>query len=519
MKRFFTAKRIIWFIVIILLIAAAAYLVFGKKDAAGNIQTDLVKKLDLTQTVLATGQVVSGTDLSLSFQTTGTVKQLAVKEGGKVKAGQFLAALDMTNALASLTTARGALAQAQANYEKVLAGASGEEIKVAEKAVDAAQVTLDNANASLINIKAQQDTAVQNAYATLLNTSITAIANPGNIDTIAPTISGTYTSAEQGTYKIIVYGTDTGLQFQSSGLEFSTGAVSDTPAPLGTRGLYIKFDSNPSTADSWTIYIPNTYSSSYVTNNNAYQAALKARDLAVANAQATAASAQVALAQAQASLEKTQARVRPADVNVAKAAILSAQGQVAAAEATIANATLRAPASGMITSVNVKLGELAVAQKEVMILQDVNNLHVEADISEANIAQVRVGQEIDVTFDALGPDRHFTAKVQIINPASTIISGVVNFKVTASLDKVAEIKPGMTANLIILVDKKNQVLAVPSRAIINQDSKQYARLVDDPQQKTYHQVEVRTGLEADGGLTEIISGLNEGQEIVVYIKQ
>ena len=77
----------------------------------------------------------------------------------------------------------------------------------------------------------------------------------------------------------------------------------------------------------------------------------------------------------------------------------------------------------------------------------------------------------------------------------------------------------MTANLIILVDKKNQVLAVPSRAIINQDSKQYARLVDDPQQKTYHQVEVRTGLEADGGLTEIISGLNEGQEIVVYIKQ
>ena len=247
--------------VIILLIAAAAYLVFGKKDAAGNIQTDLVKKLDLTQTVLATGQVVSGTDLSLSFQTTGTVKQLAVKEGGKVKAGQFLAALDMTNALASLTTARGALAQAQANYEKVLAGASGEEIKVAEKAVDAAQVTLDNANASLINIKAQQDTAVQNAYATLLNTSITAIANPGNIDTIAPTISGTYTSAEQGTYKIIVYGTGTGLQFQSSGLEFSTGAVSDTPAPLGTRGLYIKFDSNPSTADSWTIYIPNTYSS------------------------------------------------------------------------------------------------------------------------------------------------------------------------------------------------------------------------------------------------------------------
>ena len=114
MKRFFTAKKIIWLIVIVSLISAAAYLLFIKKDINGNIQTEVVKKMDLTQTVLATGQVVSGTDLSLSFQTTGAVKQLAVKEGGKVKAGQFLAALDMTNASASLTTARGALAQAQA---------------------------------------------------------------------------------------------------------------------------------------------------------------------------------------------------------------------------------------------------------------------------------------------------------------------------------------------------------------------------------------------------------------------
>ena len=519
MKRFFTAKKIIWLIVIVSLISAAAYLLFIKKDINGNIQTEVVKKMDLTQTVLATGQVVSGTDLSLSFQTTGAVKQLAVKEGGKVKAGQFLAALDMTNASASLTTARGALAQAQANYEKVLAGASGEEIKVAEKAVDAAQVTLDNANASLINTKAQQDTAVQNAYATLLNTSITATVNPGSIDTVAPTISGTYTGTEPGEYKIKVYGVSGSLEFQASGLEFSTGGASGVPVPLGKRGLSIKFDSTPSTSDSWTIYIPNIYSSSYVTNNNAYQAALKARDLAVANAQATVNSAQVALAQAQASLEKTKVQARPADIDVVKAAILSAQGQVASAEATIANATLRAPAHGTITSVDIKLGELAVAQKQVMVLQDVNNLHVEADISEANIAQVKAGQEIDVTFDALGPDRHFTAKVQTINPASTIISGVVNFKVTASLDKVAEIKPGMTANLIILVAKKNQVLAVPSRAVINQAGKQSARLVDDSQQKTYHQVEVLTGLEADGGLTEIISGLNEGQEIIVYIKQ
>lgn len=519
MKKFFTVKKVIWLVVIILVIAAATKLLFGNKDTAGNIQTDTVKRLDLKQTVLATGQVVSGTDLNLSFQTSGVLKRLAVKEGDKVKEGQLLATLDMTNAVANLTTAQGALAQAQANYEKVLAGASNEQIKVAQKAVEAAQVTLDNANASLINTKAQQETIVANAYSALLNTSIAAIANPGNVDTVTPVVSGTYTGTEPGEYVIKVIGVSGITQFQASGLEFSMGSASGIPAPLGTRGLYLQFNSTPSTADSWTIYIPNTYSSSYVTNDNAYQAALRARDMAVANAQAVVNSAQIALAQAQANLEQTKAQARPADVGVAKAAILSAQGQVAAAEAVIANATLRAPAAGTITSVDIKLGELAIAQKEVMVLQDVNNLHVEADISEANIADLKVDQEIDVTFDALGPDRHFTATVQTINPASTIISGVVNFKVTAKLEKVEEIKPGMTANLIVMVAQKNQVLAVPSRAVINQAGKQSARLIDDPQKKTYHEVEVQVGLQADGGLTEIISGLNEGDLIVSYLKQ
>lgn len=519
MKKFFTVKRIIWTIVVILLIASVWFFMRNKGGSNQNIQTDLVKKMNLEQTVLATAEVVSGTDLSLSFQSSGVVKQLKVKEGDKVRAGQFLAALDMTTASANLTTARGALAQAQANYEKVLAGASNEQVVVAQRAVEAAQVSLDNAKASLASIKAQQDTAVANAHSAMFNTSITAIPQPGNIDNVVPTITGTYTGLEEGQYNIKVYAVSGSMQFQTSGLEFFSGDVSGISVPLGTHGLYIKFDSVPSSSDTWVIYIPNTYSASYVTNYNAYQSALRARDLAVSNAQSAVNSAEVALAQARANLDQVKAQARPADIAVAKAAILSAQGQVASAEAVIANATIKAPADGTITSVDIKIGEIATAQKEVMILQDVGNLHVEADISEANIAQVKLGQTIDVTFDALGPDRHFVATVQTINPASTIISGVVNFKVTATLEKIDEIKPGMTANLIILVAKKEQVLAVSSRAVINQDGKQYIRLIDDPINKTYHQVEVQTGISADGGMVEIISGLNEGQEIVSYIKQ
>ena len=76
----------------------------------------------------------------------------------------------------------------------------------------------------------------------------------------------------------------------------------------------------------------------------------------------------------------------------------------------------------------------------------------------------------------------------------------------------------MTANMTILVAKKDNALAVPSTAIINNNNNQYVRVIDNPKTKTYHQVQVQTGLQADGGLVEITSGLTDGQEIVTYIK-
>ncbi len=156
--------------------------------------------------------------------------------------------------------------------------------------------------------------------------------------------------------------------------------------------------------------------------------------------------------------------------------------------------------------------------KEVIVLQDVGNLHTEADVSEANVASLQLGQSIDYTFDALGPDKHFQGKVLTINPASTIISGVVNYKVTGNLDNIPNIKPGMTANMTILVAKKDNVLAIPSTAVINKNNKQYVKVIDDSKKKTYHEVQVQTGLPADGGLIEVVSGLEDRQEIITYIK-
>ena len=518
-KKFFTKKKIIWTVIIVLVLGFIGYQIFKPKNNSANIQTATVTKQDLKATVLATGQVVSGVDLNLGFQSSGVITKVFVKAGDKVKEGQTLATLNQSSAAASVTTAEGSLAQAQANYEKVIQGSTNTQIAVSQQAVNTAQVALNNATTSLATTQSQQATAVKNAYNTLLNTSITAIPASGNSDTITPIITGTYSGSNTGVYNISLYASGSGLQFQVSGLETASGNVRSQPTQMGTLGLYIQFSSNPATGDTWTVNIPNTYASTYVTNYNAYQTALQSQASAISSAQGQVQSAQSALAQAQATLNNQLAQASSADIDAAKAQILSAQGQVASAEAVLANTIIKAPLDGTITQVDAKVGQQAGATQEVMILQDVADLHVEADVSEANIATLQPGQSVDVTFDALGPDRHFTGSVLTVNPGATVVSGVVDYLVKASLPNIPDIKPGMTANMTVLVSQKSGVLAVPSSAIISQNGQQYVRIIDNDKTKTYHQVQVQTGLQADGGLVEITSGLSEGQEIVTYIKQ
>lgn len=519
--KFFTRTKIISAIIILVVVIIAGIMYVGGGSNETWL-TEKVKKQDITQTVLATGQVVSETDLSLSFKGSGVVQSVGVKVGDKVKAGQILATLDQKDQLASVTSARGTLASAEANYKKVLAGASSEEVVVAQKALDAAQTTLTNALQNQANVKVQQQLAVDNAYKTLLNSTFVVVEDQENEGTGVPTITGTYTGTETGTYTIetYVYGAK-GLSFTANGLETGVyGDVQSTPVKMGNRGLYIQFTGNPKPyKDKWTLSIPSTQAPNYTANKNAYDAAVDNQRIANDKANADVASATSALAQAQASLDLKRAAARPADIDAAKAQIISAQGQVQAASAALENTIVRAPANGTITSVDIKVGELASASKEVFILKDVEALHVESNVSEANIAQLKPGQPILLTFDALGPEIIVTGKVQTIDPASTVISGVVNYKITAAIDNQSGVRPGMTANMSIITAQKKQVLVIPQRAVINQDNLKKVRVVKDLAKQVYEEIPVTLGVEADGGVVEVVSGLSEDQEIITFINK
>jgi len=456
-------KKYFWLLLPLAGLSIGAYLVFARQQSPNFAPAYTVSLMDVKQTVVATGILTSQTNLNLSFKTSGIISKINVKVGDKVKQGQVLASLDAKDAQAQLA--------------------------VAYAGVSSAQVALNNAKNNYNIVVKQQQTLVDNAYATMLSSNLSAI-NESSTNNVSITVSGTYTGKEEGQYILQPYLTGNGYYVNVSGLETQTTLVSaNLPIALGTRGLYITFSSsNLNLSGNWTIDIPNKQSSAYLANSNAYQAALQTQDQQVTTAKGA--------------------------IDTALAALETAKAQLLVAQNQYSNNLIEAPIPGLVTSVDGKLGEQVGALSKVVSLLDSSSLHVEALIPESSINQVKVGQDITMTYDAFGPNEYFAGKVSSIDPASTVSSGVINFRVISSLPDDPRIKPGMTVNMNIIISQRQNVLAVPNRLITSTNGKKLVKVIRNSR---LQEVNITTGLEGDN-YAEVTSGLSVGDVLATEIK-
>jgi macrolide-specific efflux system membrane fusion protein len=138
---------------------------------------------------------------------------------------------------------------------------------------------------------------------------------------------------------------------------------------------------------------------------------------------------------------------------------------------------------------------------------------VSVNLTEIDIPKVEIGAKATVTFDAF-PDKTFTGKVFSINTTGTSNSGVTSYPTTIILDtENPKIYANMSANASIIITSKNDVVYVPSSAIVQQNGATAVRKLINGQ---LQYLEVELGLATDSG-TEIISGLNEGDEVVTAV--
>lgn len=479
-----------------------------------------VKKADITQGVNVNGTVDASQDLSLSFQTGGEVKEIDVNVGDTVKKDQVLVKLDTGAAAAAVSQARAALSAAQASYQKLINGATGAQLDVTQAAVQTAQTALDNAKKTQAATIAQQNLIVGNAQSALLNSGLAATPGSGNLSSASPIISGTYTGTAQGEYDIKTFSTGSGLNFSYTGLENGSDTVSTTgPNPLGTKGLYIQFPAGtiyPN--DIWTVFIPNTKSVSYLTNFNNYNAALQTQNQTTVSVQAAVDNAQAVLTQAQQNLQLQQTPPRPEDIQTAKAQVDAAAAQLQTAQNNLNDDVLTAPIDGIITSVDVKIGETTQTgtfMPGVEVIKMISNqkLEVITYLSEADIGKIKIGDQSQATLDAYGPQTVFDASVIAIDPSATIISGVQTYKTTLEFAQNDDrIKSGMGANVTIIDQTQSGVLSVPSQSIFTDNNQNF--VLKDEGNGQIQKTPVTLGITDLNGQTQITGGLNEGDKII-----
>jgi RND family efflux transporter MFP subunit len=148
-------------------------------------------------------------------------------------------------------------------------------------------------------------------------------------------------------------------------------------------------------------------------------------------------------------------------------------------------------------------------------IADVSRMFVDVQVDETDIAFIQTGQKVDVTLDAY-PSEIFEGTVTRIDPQAVVEQNVTVVYVRVEIENPdARLKPGMNATCEFVVDRKEDVLMVPSEAVKEQDGKYYVQVMEGGKPVRR---DVEIGLEGND-TTEIVSGLQEGVEVVTQVIQ
>ncbi len=184
------------------------------------------------------------------------------------------------------------------------------------------------------------------------------------------------------------------------------------------------------------------------------------------------------------------------------------------AKAELDKATITATFDGVIANIYITEGQQLSTMNyanPAICLIDPSEIKLTGVIDEIDVSRVKLGQEAVITLDAL-PGKGVKGRVTFISPASTIQTGVVFYKTTIALENPeAELKDGMSASAEIILEQHDDVLLIPNRAIQGSLEKPWVEVVVGEE---VEQREITMGV-SDGAYTEVLAGLEEGEEIIL----
>lgn len=506
-----------------LIIIALALVIYGTTKAfSGNSSqttylVGAVEKSTIITSVSGTGQVSALNQVDLKSKVSGDVVYVGVTNGQRVQAGTLIAQIDARDAEISLENAK-------ISYEKLTA--------IDPLNVTKAENALTDAKDS--NKKAIEDgfTAVADTFIDLpdtisglndmLNNYQTGYLNSNKVRPYGPTAmnyldkaSASYASAQEAYDTTFAKYKNISRSSPTSSIE---GIISDSynttkaisQAVKSTKDLfdYIK-DQDPTKQTGSTATTAQSDLTSWTEKTNSSLASLQ-------SAKNSLISSVNSVTEKQNDLNDLKTGADPLDIRSQELTLEQKRTAYqdyfirAAFDGTVANMDLK---KGNSLSNGNSFGSLITSQKIA-----------EITLNEVDVAKVKVGQKATLTFDAI-PDLTITGKVIDVDLIGTASQGVVSYDVKIGFDlEDDQVKSGMSVSASIVTDLKQDVLTVPSAAIKIQNGTSYVQVVDNSIATTTgntgttlvsapEQREVVTGI-SDDTVTEIISGLQEGDKII-----
>lgn len=190
----------------------------------------------------------------------------------------------------------------------------------------------------------------------------------------------------------------------------------------------------------------------------------------------------------------------------------AAQDNVSYYFAQLAKTEIKAPFDGTVSVKNNEAGETVAATVPVLSLIGPGGYQIEAYVSQFDMRKIEVGDPAEISFKPSDEAGIVSGRVTSIDPAATIRNGNSTYKITLDFEVGSfVVKPDLEADISVIINKKEGVLSVPERAVIEKDGKEFV-IVEENGNDVLK--EIQTGIRGGNGMIEIVSGLEEGDNIV-----
>ncbi|HVQ37479.1 MAG TPA: efflux RND transporter periplasmic adaptor subunit [Pyrinomonadaceae bacterium] len=382
-------------------LAMAGYYFWGDQSSAPQYMTAKVERGNLRNTVTATGTLQAVTTVQVGSQSSGTLSALYADFNSVVKKGQVIAQLDPSVAKAQVEQSRANLQQARASLQQSIASVAGSRA------------------------------GVNDAQAKALAARSTVQNNQSGV------------SSAQANVSVLKAQLDDALAFlKQQDYLMKSGVIAQRDYDLANTA--------------------------YKTAEARHNQATAQLNQAVLSERSSASSG---IAQSTAQVQQSQAQVQQsqAQVQQAQAQVQQAEAALRLAEVNLAHTTISSPIDGVVVSRDVNVGQTVAASLSAptlfTIANDLTQMQVIANIDQADIGLVEQAKSVKFAVDAF-PGKEFEGTMQQMRLNPQNVQNVVTYNVVIDVSNPEQkLKPGMTANLTITIDERNNVIKVPNSAL------------------------------------------------------